>query len=149
MEVKTDGLEWMRRAERGIYWVVGIGLVVSAAIYLGYALAQAVQGYISGAFVATTIGFFDRSLMALMLAQIVYTTVAFLQDGVLRVEPVLVVGIIAVVRRILVLTAVAGGMVPDLDINLSFQQTMLELGLLSFIVLVLASAIYLIRKRET
>ncbi len=147
--MKTDGLEWMRRAERGIYWVVGIGLVVSAAIYLGYALAQAVQGYISGAFVATTIGFFDRSLMALMLAQIVYTTVAFLQDGVLRVEPVLVVGIIAVVRRILVLTAVAGGMVPDLDINLSFQQTMLELGLLSFIVLVLASAIYLIRKRET
>ena len=45
------------------------------------------------------------TLLVLMLAQIVYTTLAYLRLGQLQVEPVLVVGIIAVVRRILVVTA--------------------------------------------
>jgi hypothetical protein len=57
-----------------------------------------------------------------------------------------VVGIIAVVRRILVLTAVVSGTSGDIGLVITFEQSMIELGLLAVTVLVLAVAVYLVRE---
>ena len=146
--MKRDPLYWAERAERVVYWTVGITLIVAAAVFLVYATVLAVQSYLRGRFAASTIQFFDRSLLTLMLARIVYTTLNFLREGVLQVEPVLVVGIIGVVRRILVLTAVMSGTVSGIGAGLSFNQNMIELGLLSLTVFVLALAIFLVRRAQ-
>jgi len=63
----------------------------------------------------------------------------------LQVEPVLVVGIIAVVRRILVLTAVVSGTSGEMGLTITFEQSMMELGLLALTVLAVAVAVYLVR----
>ncbi|MGA8180848.1 MAG: phosphate-starvation-inducible PsiE family protein [Desulfobacterales bacterium] len=144
--MKQNALFWAERAERGIYWLVGIVLIFTAAIYLVFTMWEGFSLYSAGNFASATIKLFDRSLLTLMIAQIVYTTLNFLKMGVLQVEPVLVVGIIAVVRRILVLTAVVSGSAKEMGSSLSFRDSMIELGLLSLTVLVLAVSVYLVRK---
>ena len=136
------------RAERGVYWTVGAVLVLGATIFLGFTVYEAVVSYLGKDIAGGTIRLFDRSLLTLMLAQIVYTTLGYLRSGVLQVEPVLVVGIIAVVRRILVLTAVVGGTAGDLGSTVTFTQAMIELGLLAFTVLALSVAVYLVRRGQ-
>ena len=105
--------------------------------------------YFKGEFATATIKLFDQALLTLMLAQVVYTTVAFLKVGTLQVEPILVVGIIASVRRILVLTAVVAGTAGNVGASLTFRQDMVEIGLLSVTVFILAVAIYLVRKSKS
>lgn len=147
--MKGKAIDWAERAERIIYWSVGTILVVSAGVFLVFTVREAVHAYLDGKFTSGTIRAFDRSLLTLMLAQIVYTTISYLRQGVLQVEPVLVVGIIAVVRRILVLTAVVSGTSGEMGMVITFEQSMIELGLLAVTVLVLAVAVYLVRRGQS
>jgi uncharacterized membrane protein (DUF373 family) len=80
-----------------------------------------------------------------MLTQIVCTTLSYLRQGVPHIEPVLVVGIIAVVRCILVLTAAVSGTSGEMGLAITFEQSMIELGLLALTVLVLAVAVHPVR----
>lgn len=145
----ADYIGWLERAERGVYWVVGIALILGATIFLGYSVWEAALGFAAGHVANATLRLFDRLLLVLMLAQIVYTTLGFLRVGTLQVEPVLVVGIIAVVRRILVVTAVMGGTMREAGSTAeTFQEIVLELGLLALTVLALAIAVYLLRGRK-
>lgn len=147
--MKKDALYWAERAERGIYWAVGALLVIVAIIFLVYIIMKGAPLYLKGEFATATIELFGQSLLTLMIAQVVYTTVAFLKVGVLQVEPILVVGIIASVRRILVLTAVVSGTAGKVGADLTFRQDMVEIGLLSVTVLILAIAIYLVRRSKS
>ena len=146
--MKKGALYWAEWAERGIYWAVGALLIVVAVIFLVFIVVEGVPLYLKGEFATATIKLFDQALLTLMLAQVVYTTVAFLKVGILQVEPILVVGIIASVRRILVLTAVVAGTAGNVGASLTFRQDMVEIGLLSVTVLILAVAIYLVRKSK-
>jgi hypothetical protein len=147
--MKKNALYWAERAERGIYWAVGALLVIVAIIFLVYIIMKGAPLYLKGEFATATIELFGQSLLTLMIAQVVYTTVAFLKVGVLQVEPILVVGIIASVRRILVLTAVVSGTAGKVGADLTFRQDMVEIGLLSVTVLILAIAIYLVRRSKS
>lgn len=145
---KRDFLSGLEQAERGLYWTVGLALIAGAAAFLGFTVWEALVGFVRGEVARSTLQLFDRLLLVLMLAQIVYTTLRFLRVGTLQVEPVLVVGIIAVVRRILVVTAVMGGTMRDAGSPAeTFQEIVLELGLLALTVLALAIAVYLLRAR--
>jgi len=146
--MNKSALYWAERAERGIYWAVGTLLVVVAVIYLVYIIVTGIPLYLKGEFATATITLFDQALLTLMIAQVVYTTVSFLKQGELQVEPILVVGIIASVRRILVLTAVLSGTAGHVGASLSFKDGMVEIGLLAVTVLILAIAIYLVRKSK-
>ena len=147
--MKRDALYWAERAERGIYWAVGALLVIVAVIFLVSIIIEDFPLYFKGEFATATIKLFDQALLTLMIAQVVYTTVAFLKVGVLQVEPILVVGIIASVRRVLVMTAVVSGTAGNVGATLTFRQNMVEIGLLSLTVLILAIAIYLVRKSKS
>ncbi len=127
---------------------MGVLLIVVAVIFLVFVVVEGFSLYFKGEFAIATIKLFDQALLTVMLAQIVYTTVAFLKVGTLQVEPILVVGIIASVRRILVLTAVVAGTPGKVGASLTFRQSMMEIGLLSVTVLILAVAIYLVRKSK-
>ena len=58
-------------------------LVVAAVVFLVFIIFKGVPLYFRGEFATATIKLFDQTLM---IAQVVYTTVAFLKVGVLQPE---------------------------------------------------------------
>ena len=88
----------------------------------------------------------DRVLLALMLAEIIYTVGRITRTQQLETEPFLIVGIIAAIRRMLIITAESAG-----HVNLQdplFQAILAELALLAVIIFLLAWAMRLLRDRE-
>jgi len=95
----------------------------------------------------------DQLLLVLMLVEILHTVQISIRSQSLMMEPFLIVGLIATIRRVLVITMQAakltdqssaqnqsGGGTPD------FQHTMIELGLLALLILVISISIHVLRK---
>ncbi len=136
----------LEHGERVIYWLVAVFLMLGALFYLGYTVRDVIAVYRTGDYTGGTLTLLNGSLLTLMLAQIVYTTLNFLETGVLQIEPVLVVGIIGAVRRILVITAMLSA--KGEENALVFNHAMAELGYLAAVTLVLAVSVFLIRYRR-
>ena len=82
-----------------LLFVVGFILTVRSGVYL-YALVVGSQSTL----VAATANFLDLILLILMIAEIAYTVTLSVRGQVLRPMPFLIVALIAVIRRILVVT---------------------------------------------
>lgn len=137
----SDGL--LERAERVIYLVAGAILVMASAGLLVLAVVEMVQKMLIAEFTAAFVLLLDRVLLALMLAEIIYTVRRISRTHHLEIEPFLIVGIVAAVRRMLVITAES---VTHADLSdTTFLAALAELGLLAFIILVLALAMRLER----
>ena len=137
--------EAFRHAEAAIYLFAGLLVVLGAVYVLGEALVQGVGLFLGGRGSKVAVFLLDRVLLALMMAEILYTLVRFAREGQLQVEPFLVIGLIAGVRRILVVTAEG---LQKFSFSLQdpgFQAVLAELLLLSLMVLTLAWAYRLVR----
>lgn len=135
----------LERIEAAIYLAAGYILSLAAAALLGFAVWEAI-GLFSGHNLAEAIvRLLDRVLLALMIAEIIYTVARFSREGHLEAEPFLVVGVIAAVRRMLVITA-ESTVEMSLD-SAHFLAVLAELGLLSLAIVFFAFAIFLIRRR--
>jgi uncharacterized membrane protein (DUF373 family) len=85
----------------------------------------------------------DRALLVLMLAEIIYTVSRVARKLRLEVEPFLIVGVIAAIRRMLIITAESATHVDITDP--AFLAALAELGLLALVILVFAVAMRLLR----
>lgn len=135
------------RFEELLYVAVGLLLAAAAVLVLVGTVHELAHGISSGAGAVTTaVTVLDRILLTLIIAELVYTLRFVLRTHEIVVEPFLFIGLIAVVRRILIVTAqferppVAGRALTNL---------LLELGLLGFLTLALAVALALIRRYRT
>lgn len=92
----------------------------------------------------------DQLLVVLMLVEILHTVRISIRSHTLVTEPFLVVGLIASIRRILVITLEAATLTKDGkwsgDGASVFHASMIELGLLGLLVLVLVISITLLRR---
>lgn len=86
----------------------------------------------------------DRFLVVLMLAELLHTLLLFLKTHRFRHQPFLVVGIIAAIRRILVITAQAAVVQPEHHIS----SYLLDLGVTTLVVLTLTLALRLSPTRD-
>lgn len=92
----------------------------------------------------------DRILLVLMVIEILHTVRVSFNEGALACEPFLVVGLIASIRRVLVITLESsqahepGKWTPDSQ-GL-FDSTMIELGVLCCLILVMVTSIYMLRQ---
>ena len=135
----------LERAEHYIYLAAGYILVLAAAGLLVAALIETSSSIIEGEHTTAMVHLLDRVLLALMLAEIIYTVGRITRTQKLEVEPFLIVGIIAAIRRMLIITAESAG---HADItNAVFQAQMAELGLLALIIFLLAWAMCLLSNR--
>ena len=139
-----DGKHWLERAEHYIYLVAGYILVIAAAGLLIVAVLEIIRGTLEGHYAEAVIHLLDRVLLALMLAEIIYTVGRIAHTLQIEVEPFLIVGIIAAVRRMLIITAESAGHVDLADTT--FQAAIAELGLLAVIIILLSGAIWMMRK---
>jgi len=87
----------------------------------------------------------DRILLTLIVAELVYTLRFVLRTHEIVVEPFLYIGLIAVVRRILIVTA---GFERTSLSGRALTNLLLELGLLGLLVPALAAAIFLVRRAD-
>ena len=127
---------------------VGLGLILaySAAALLITTAVALVRSAMGGAPVPEIIDLLDRSLLVLMIVELLYTVKVSFREHALLPEPFLVVGLIAATRRILVVTAEFGKMV-DKPAS-EFQKGMIEVALLTVMVLALVVSLRLLRAHE-
>ena len=96
--------------EDAIYIIVAVLLVAAGAFVLWNAVAELIQD-VGSTKLGTTeltqlmIKVLDNSLLLFIIAELLHTVRATIQERTLVVEPFLIVGLIAGVRRLLVLTA--------------------------------------------
>jgi len=141
--VKRDAYRILQAAETIIYLFAGLLIAAGAALLLVTTLVEGGENLLKGRYHEVALTLLDRVLLALMLAEILYTLVRFAREGGLEATPFLIIGIIAAVRRVLVLTAEA---VEKFDLaDPAFLAVLAELGLLALLVVAFALAIRLVR----
>jgi uncharacterized membrane protein (DUF373 family) len=86
----------------------------------------------------------DRILLALIVAELIYSLRLVMQTHQISTEPFLFIGLIATLRRILIVTADSER--PEAGPHLT--GLLIELGVLGFLVVGLAAAIFLVRLSE-
>ena len=141
--------EWVARAftraEDVVYIVLGVLLAASALALLASAAVDFARVVAAGDVAGRLVTILDQLLLVLMIVEILYTVQVSFREHALMPEPFLVVGLIAGIRRVLVLTAELSN-VGQRDPE-TFRRAMLELGLLTLMVLVLVAALGIVRRR--
>lgn len=134
------------------YLVLGLMLALTALLGVSSAavsLWHDVQEHINAASLVLTI---DRLLFVLMVVEILHTVRVSFRSGTLVCEPFLIVGLIASIRRVLVITLESsqvnqpGKWTPETQAL--FNSTMLELGVLGGLILIMVISISLLRYSE-
>lgn len=135
-----------------LYIVVGVLLAAAAVgelLRAGSSLWQSSIGKSAAEYGLMVLG---QLLLVLMLIELLHTVRISVRSQTLVMEPFLIVGLIASIRRVLVITMQAAKMTEQAQANtgeaanIIFRNTMLELGLLGFLILVFIVAIYLLRR---
>ena len=129
--------------ETVIYVAVGLFLAVAAGFLL-VGTVNDMRHAVSNGSNAVNIGVLvlDRILLMLIVAELVYTLALVVHTHELSAEPFLLIGLIAVVRRTLILTASIENL-PAAGRGLT--NLLLQLGALSALAIALAVSVYLVR----
>jgi uncharacterized membrane protein (DUF373 family) len=128
-----------------VYVALGILLSIAAVVLLVQAgLAFRDVATVRG--VGGVVNVLDRILLALMIAELLYTVQVSFREHALVPEPFLLVALIAAVRRILVITAEFSAQERLQDE--AFRRVMWELALLTALILVLASALVVLQRSD-
>jgi len=138
------------QVEHGVYTALGVLLAVVAIVALAHAALDVVSSIVAFNDNKRLLSIMDQLLVVLMLAEILHTVRASMRSGSLTAEPFLVVGLIASIRRVLVITLessdatkIGGGSASAEDL---FHHSMLELGVLGMLILVMVVSIFLLRR---
>jgi uncharacterized membrane protein (DUF373 family) len=145
--------ESLSLVETIMYAAVGVVLSLAAMFALFTACQTLWQGLAAGASAKTVVEVIDRLLVVLMLVEILHTVRISIRSHTLVTEPFLVVGLIATIRRMLVITLDAANLTGAanwaMDGQAKLRASMLELGILGVIVIVLVISIHILRKSQS
>ena len=145
---------YLGKIEVVIYSVLAVLLAVTALVTIATAGEILWIGLRHWTIAAQTLRVLNELLIVLMLVEILHTVRISIRSHVLVTEPFLFVGLIASIRRILVITLEAATLIKEgtwttegaSDI---FHSSMIELGLLGLLVLVLVVSITLLRRNAS
>jgi uncharacterized membrane protein (DUF373 family) len=132
-----------------------LGLILSlAALFALFTACQALwHGLSMEASEKTVVNVIDRLLVVLVLVEILHTVRISIRSHVLVTEPFLIVGLIATIRRMLVITLDAANLTDAAnwanDGQAKLRASMLELALLGGTVIVLVLSIHILRKSKS
>src|SRR3989475_10052691 len=132
------------RVEDVVY--AGLGTLLAAiALVLLVAVAVAfVRALLGDTLPERAVELLDRILLILMIVELLYTVQVSFREHALVPEPFLIVGLIATVRRLLVLTAEFAPLLQKNDG--AFHGAMLELGLLTVMIVAFVFALVVLKK---
>lgn len=142
--------DYLSKAEVVVYSILAILLFITALATSANAGKMLWDGLVHWTIATQTLLVLDQLLVVLMLVEILHTVRISIHSHHLVTEPFLVVGLIASIRRILVITLEAATLTKGGTWSVEgasiFRASMYELGLLGFLILVMVSSIALLRR---
>jgi Phosphate-starvation-inducible E family len=147
-KLRSNSAQYLYLLETIFYVVAGFLLCAAAAVAMFEAAEILWRALVTRTFADYGLLMLDRLLLVLMLVEILHTVrTSILSKEFMFVIPFLIVGLIASVRRVLVITMHAAKL-SEQDLgsaqrSIAFRSEMVELGLLGFLVLVFALSIVL------
>jgi uncharacterized membrane protein (DUF373 family) len=147
--VKTTGkvtflkrfLWFIERADDWVNAVVAVTLLGLAVAIILNTLYKAIGGVTGNVFESTSY-ILDRLLLVLIVLEILWTIITYLESHKVPLEPFLYVGIITSIRKLLIIGAEAE--IAHLRENL--QYIAIDMGINVTVIIVLVIGLYLIRK---
>ena len=143
----ADYLAW---AETAVYSILALLLCITAIAAIAGAGKQLWDGLSHWTFARETLTVLNQLLIVLMLVEILHTVRISIRSHFLVTEPFLVIGLIASIRRILVVTLEMATLSKEgewvSDGASVFHASLIELGLLGMLVLALVFSITLLRR---
>ena len=140
---------WVAWIFTGVEDVVYIGL---GLLLTGCSLALLISGMITfgqnlmaGSLTTNIVALLDRVLLILLVVELLYTVQVSFREHALMPEPFLLIGLIAGIRRVLLLTAELAQV--HEKSNLIFQHFIVELAVLTFMIVALVISLVILRKR--
>ena len=147
---KAELREWITtgfvRVEDLAYIGLGLILATSALVLLGTVALALMETVLAGKLSQNIVNFLDQILLILMIVEILYTVQVSFREHTLMPEPFLIVGLIAAVRRVLILTAEFSK--PAEIKQEAFYNAMYELALLTALILALVFSIFLVKRQR-
>jgi phosphate starvation-inducible membrane PsiE len=134
----------LRAAESVVLTLIAIVLVVLAIMLLGMSVIGMIRDVHAGTLGNAGIEVLNSILLVMMIMEIVYTVTRSLESHLLVAEPFLIIGAIAAIRRMIVITAESTNVQatnPE-----AFRALLWELALLAVIVVSMAIAVWILRR---
>jgi uncharacterized membrane protein (DUF373 family) len=128
-----------------VYIGLGVLLAGSALALLVATTVHFGRSIFSGDFVPQIIPLLDQILLILLIVELLYTVQVSFRQHAVTPEPFLLVGLIAAIRRVLILTAEFGhatGQTPP-------TQLVPELAVLSALLVAIALSLFVLRRKDT
>ena len=142
--------DYLSHAEVAIYSILAVLLFITALATIANAGKMLFDGLGHWTIAAQTLLVLDQLLVVLMLVEILHTVRISIRSHYLVTEPFLVVGLIASIRRILVITLEAANLTKTGSFSAEdagiFRASMIELSLLGLLILILVFSITLLRR---
>jgi hypothetical protein len=143
--------DYLRIAEVTLYHVVAVLISITAAAAIASAGHTLWNGLAHWTIATETLRVLDQLLIVLMLIEILHTVRISIRSNILlATEPFLVVGLIASIRRVLIISLEMTSLTKDgkwsIDGASIFRNSMIELALLVVLILVLVFSITLLRR---
>ena len=127
-----------------LYVLVALALSLAGLGLFGYAVYEFATTVTKDPFSAVILALLDSLLLVFIVTEIIHTVRVVIDEKILVSEPFLVVGIVAAIRRLVVVSAEA----KDLFGKPTFGDAMLEIGVLTGTVLALGATIFMLRHTE-
>lgn len=141
--------KWIARVfsivEDAVYVALGLLLSACVVVLILDGVVGFVEHYRSVTVFANTVILLDRILLILLVVELLYTVQVSFREHSVVPEPFLLVGLIAAIRRVLILTAEFSQERPLSESM--FEHFVIELGVLTILIVALAVSLLLLRKR--
>jgi uncharacterized membrane protein (DUF373 family) len=141
---------WVAKAfswvEDAVYVGLGVLLAGCALTLLASGALTFWQQLLAGTLSQHIVQLLDRLLLILLIIEVMYTVQVSFREHSLAPEPFLIVGLIAVIRRLLVLTAELPQLIDKADPAI-FRQVSIELALLALMIVALVASLVMLRRR--
>jgi uncharacterized membrane protein (DUF373 family) len=124
--------------------VVALALIVGGAILLGVVVYDFARSLGQGPFVEAVLELLSGLLLVFIFTELITTIRVVIARRRVVVEPFLIVGIVAAVRRLIVISAEAENLLGTAE----FRDVILEIGVLAVTVLLLGATVLVLRIRR-
>ncbi len=143
--------DYLGKAEVAIYHIVGVLLAVTAVAAIASAGRMLWTGFARWTLATETLRVLDQLLIVLMVVEILHTVRISIRSHIfLAMEPFLVVGLIASIRRVLIISLQTTSLAREgwsAESASIFHSSMIELALLVVLIPVFVFSITLLRSR--
>jgi Phosphate-starvation-inducible E family len=143
--------ELFLRIELVVYVALGMLLSVTALLTLVSVVLLLLDGIRDWSGSRAIFVIVDRLMFVLMLIEILHTVRGSVRSGILTPEPFLIIGLIASIRNVIVITLKSSGITTEGHGAVEdemLRSSIIELAVLALLILVFVVSIYLLRRGQ-